>query len=90
MTELHDLTALEQARAIRTREISAVELTEHYLRRADARADELGVFLARTDDLARSQAAAADARVAAADPTRTSARCSARSSRPRASTSSPG
>jgi amidase len=68
MTELHDLTALEQARAIRTREISAVELTEHYLRRCDARGDELGVFLARTDDLARDQAAAADARVAAADP----------------------
>ena len=68
MTELHDLTALEQARAIRTREISAAELTEHYLRRVDARGDELGVFLARTDDLARSQAAAADARLAAADP----------------------
>jgi len=67
MTELHDLTALEQARAIRSRRISAMELTEHYLRRCDARADELGVFLARTDDLARSQAAAADARVAAAD-----------------------
>jgi amidase len=68
MTELHDLTALEQARAIRSREISAVELTEHYLRRADARADELGVFLVRTDELARDQAAAADTRVAAADP----------------------
>jgi len=67
MTELHDLTALEQARAIRSREISSVELTEHYLRRCDTRADELGVFLARTDDLARSQAAAADVRVAAAD-----------------------
>ncbi len=68
MTELHDLTALEQARAIRTREISAVELTEHYLRRCDARADELGAFLVRTDDLARDQAAAADVRVAGADP----------------------
>ena len=67
MTELHDLTALEQATAIRAREISAVELTEHYLRRCDSRADELGVFLARTDDLALAQAAAADARVAGAE-----------------------
>jgi amidase len=67
MTELHDLTALEQATAIRAREISAVELTEHYLRRCDARADELGVFLARTDDLALAQAAAVDARVAGAE-----------------------
>jgi amidase len=68
MTELHDLTALEQARAIRSRQISAVELTEHYLQRCDARADELGVYLVRTDDLARAQAAVADARVAAAEP----------------------
>jgi amidase len=68
MAELHDLTALEQARAIRRRETSSVELTEHYLRRCDARADELGAFLARTDDLALAQARAADARLADADP----------------------
>ena len=67
MAELHDLTALEQARAIRRREISSVELTEHYRERSDARADDVGAFITRTDDLALEQARAADARVAAAD-----------------------
>jgi amidase len=57
---LHDLTALEQAAAIRRGELSAVELTEHYLARSAALGDRVGAFISLTPDLARAQAAAAD------------------------------
>lgn len=33
MTELHQLSALEQSAAVRRREISARQLTQHYLAR---------------------------------------------------------
>jgi amidase len=68
MTELHELTALGQAAAIRRREISSLELTEHYLARTDRLGATVGAFVTRTDDLARDQARAADERIAAADP----------------------
>ena len=35
MTDLHDLTALEQGAAIRSGETSTAELVEHYLERID-------------------------------------------------------
>lgn len=60
MTEPHDLTALEQAAAIRSGEISSVELTEHYLRRCESLTDAVGAFVTITAELARSQAEAAD------------------------------
>ncbi|MFN8159394.1 MAG: amidase [Candidatus Nanopelagicales bacterium] len=66
-TELHRLSALEQADLVRRREVSSVELTEHHLRRADALDATVGAFITRTDDLALELARAADARVAAAD-----------------------
>ena len=67
--ELHDLTALEQARAIRRREVSSVELARHYLARSHALNDVVGAFVTITDDLALEQAAEADRLVAAsADP----------------------
>ena len=59
--ELHDLTALEQARAIRRREISSVELTRHYLARSHSLNDAVGAFVTITDDLALAQAAEAHA-----------------------------
>lgn len=68
MTELHELSALDQAAAIRTREISSLELTEHYIARTDATGELVGAFITRTDDLAREAARAADQRVAEADP----------------------
>ncbi|MFN8148156.1 MAG: amidase [Candidatus Nanopelagicales bacterium] len=68
MTELHELSALEQAALVRRREVSSVELTEHHLRRADALDAAVGAFITRADDLALDLAAAADARVAAAQP----------------------
>lgn len=58
---LHDLSALEQAEQIRTGGITAVELTEHYLRRSAAQPDP---FVTITADLALEQARAVDAAVA--------------------------
>ncbi|GAB3769358.1 amidase [Nocardioides ginsengisegetis] len=55
MTDLHDLTALEQGDLVRRREVSSAELTEHYLERAD-RLDSVGAFVTLTPDLARVRA----------------------------------
>ncbi len=63
---LHDLTAVEQARAIRRGETSSVELTEHYLRRSHDLSASVGAFVTLTDDLALEQARAADLLVAGA------------------------
>jgi amidase len=59
---LHDLTALEQAAGIRRGDLTAVELTEHYLRRSE---DVDGAFVVLTPELAVEQARQADAAVAA-------------------------
>ncbi len=56
MSELHDLTALEQGRAVRAGEVSTGELVEHYLARIDWRGDELGAFVTVTPERAREQA----------------------------------
>ncbi|HET7901130.1 MAG TPA: amidase [Candidatus Nanopelagicales bacterium] len=68
MTELHWLSALEQAALVRRGEVSSVELTEHHLRRTDALDATVGAYVTRADDLALELARAADARVAAAGP----------------------
>jgi amidase len=67
MTQLHDLTALEQASAIRNGEISPVELVEHYLARIDEHSAALGAFVTVTDEAARAQAKAAEQAVTAAE-----------------------
>jgi len=61
---LHDLTALEQASAIRRRDVSAVELTRHYLERAHDLNETVGAFALIADDQALDQAEAADRAVA--------------------------
>jgi amidase len=61
MAELHELTALEQAAAVRGREVSPVELVEHYLGRIGAHNDDLGAFVTVTGDLALEQAREAEA-----------------------------
>lgn len=63
MAELHDLSALEQARRIRAREVSPVELLEHYQRRADRLDPVVGAYITRADELALEQARAAAGRV---------------------------
>ena len=64
MSQLHDLTALEQAAAIRNREVSAVELTQHYLERSERLSDEVGAFVRLTPELALEAALEADQTVA--------------------------
>lgn len=66
MSELHDLTALEQAAALRAGEVSATDLVEHHLARVDRLADTVGAFVTVTGDLARGRAARADAMLARA------------------------
>ncbi|TIC88016.1 amidase [Nocardioides sp. GY 10113] len=58
MAELHDLTALEQGALIRTGEIDPVELTEHYLDRAERLPASYvdGAFALRDPDAARLRA----------------------------------
>ena len=66
MTQLHDLTALEQGELISTGKLSPVELADHYLARIDRHNAALGAFVTVTPELARKQAAAAEAEVGAA------------------------
>ena len=60
MTQLHDLTALEQAAAVRSGEVSPSELVEHSLARIAALDDGLGAFITVTPERALAAAAHAD------------------------------
>jgi amidase len=60
MAELHDLSALEMAAAVRRREISPVELVTHHLARVERLSAELGAFVTVTADAALAQARAAE------------------------------
>ncbi len=62
MTELGELTALETAAAVRAREVSAVEVTEAALRRAED--DRWGAFVTLAPELALAEAAELDRRLA--------------------------
>src|SRR3954465_9186345 len=54
MAELHDLSMLEQADAIRGREVSPVELVEHYLDRIERHNETVGAFVFVAPDQARA------------------------------------
>src|SRR6476469_3309197 len=60
MSELHDLTALEQGAAIRGGEVSTGELVEHYLARIERLDGELGAFVTVTADQARAASPVGD------------------------------
>ncbi|HET7326112.1 MAG TPA: amidase [Nocardioidaceae bacterium] len=60
MTELHDLTALEQAAALRRAELTSTELVEHYLDRIRRLSDDLGAFVTVTAEQALAAAARLD------------------------------
>lgn len=60
MSELHHLSALEQAKLIRGGEITSVELTEHYLNRIEQLNDSLGAYTFVAPDQAIAQAQAVD------------------------------
>lgn len=68
MAELHDLTALEQGAAVRRREVSPVELVDHYLERIERLSDQVGAFVTVTDELARKQALLAQDRAGEGGP----------------------
>jgi len=67
VSELCDLTATELGEKLRAREISSVEVLESCLGRIDAVDSRVEAFLERTDDIARTQARAADERIAGDD-----------------------
>ena len=66
MTQIHDLTVLELAAAIRQRELSPVEITSHYLDRIERLNADVGAFYTVTGELARDQADRAEKAVARA------------------------
>jgi amidase len=69
MTQIHELTAIELAAAIRAKELSPVAVTDHYLRRIQELNEQVGAFYTVTAELAAEQARAAEKAVAqAADP----------------------
>ncbi|HET6705054.1 amidase [Amycolatopsis sp.] len=63
MSDLHELTAIEQTALVRARTISPVELADHYLDRIDRLDRALGSFVTVTADAARAAAKEAEARV---------------------------
>jgi amidase len=69
MTQIHELTAIELAAAIRAKELSPVAVTDHYLRRTAELNERVGAFFTVTAELAAEQARAAEkAVIQAADP----------------------
>lgn len=57
---LNEMTARELAAALKNREVSAIDVTENALERAERIGEQVGAFAHLTSDLARDQAASAD------------------------------
>ncbi|RSD14060.1 amidase [Amycolatopsis eburnea] len=64
MSQVHDLSAAAQLRALRSRDISARELAQHYLDRIAKLDGELGAFVTVDPELALRDADRADERLA--------------------------
>ena len=65
VAELHDLTALEQAAAVRAGEVRPTELVEHALGRIEDLDGALGAFITVTPERALAAAAVAEQRLRA-------------------------
>jgi amidase len=65
VTEIHEMTVTELAAAIRERQLSPVEITDHYLDRIGRLNDQVGAFFTVTGELAREEAAKAERTVVA-------------------------
>lgn len=61
MSDLHELTAVQQVSALQSRELSSLELTEHYLRRIDEHDVGLHCFVSVFAEQALAAARMADA-----------------------------
>ncbi|MFB4307097.1 amidase [Actinomadura sp. GTD37] len=69
MTQTHDLSATRMAAAVRARDVSPVELTDHYLDRIERLNEQVGAYVTVTAERAREEARrAAKAVLDAADP----------------------
>jgi amidase len=64
---LHELTMTELAARIKARDLSPVEVTEHYLRRAQELGDQVGAFFTIAADQALDQAREAEKAVGAGE-----------------------
>jgi amidase len=62
MSELHDLTVVEQCQHLRARTVGAQELLAHYQARIAVHGESLGAFVTLTPELASAEAVAADQR----------------------------
>ena len=60
MPQIHELTVIDLAAAISARQLSPVEVTNHYLRRTEELNAQVGAFYTVTADLAQEQARAAE------------------------------
>jgi len=60
MSQIHELTMIELATAIRSKELSPVAVTDHYLQRTQELNDQVGAFYTVTAELAAEQALAAE------------------------------
>jgi amidase len=60
MPQIHELTLIDLAIAIRSRQLSPVEVTNHYLSRIEALNDQVGAFYTVSAELAADQAQAAE------------------------------
>src|ERR1700719_646978 len=67
MAQIHELTMIDLAAAIRAGELSPVTVTDHYLRRTQERNHQVGAFFTVTAELAAEQARAAEKAVTTAD-----------------------
>src|SRR6201985_1113602 len=67
MAQIHELTMIELAAAIRAGELSPVAVTDHYLRRTAELNDQVGAFYTIPPECAADQAREAEKSVAAAD-----------------------
>src|SRR5450756_1978781 len=66
--DLHNLGVAQLAAKLAAREVSSVEVTQHFLTRIQQH-DQLGAFLATNAEVSLAQAQAADARLAAGERT---------------------
>ncbi|AQZ93511.1 Asp-tRNA(Asn)/Glu-tRNA(Gln) amidotransferase subunit GatA [Halopseudomonas phragmitis] len=64
---MHEKTLAELSQALRSKAISSVELTQHYLKRIEQFDGALNSYITVTPELALEQARTADARIAAGD-----------------------